>query len=213
MIDRLKLTPLYRAYLAWDALAAPVRWRLRGRPVPPPASVKRRIVRSCLRRYGLRQFVETGTYLGTMVRAVRRMVDRVWSIELDHVLARHAARTFARDPRVVIIEGDSGDRLPEVLRELDSPALFWLDSHYSGGITARGDLDSPILRELEYIAANPITGHVLLIDDARCFTGEGGYPTLDRLRAFIADRRPDWTVAISDDIIRITPGIVPEQAS
>ena len=203
MLEFLKRTPLYRLYLWYDRIISPVSWRLAGCPAPPPGAVKRSIVQSYARRFGLRRFVETGAYLGATVRAMRPYVDRIWSIELDDTLAERARRMFARDSGIDILQGDSGERLAEVLAVLDGPCLFWLDSHWSGGMTARGKEESPVLHELGHIFDHPVDGHVVLIDDARCFTGSGGYPVIDELRAFVATRRPEWTVTVADDIIRL----------
>ena len=203
MLEYLKRTPLYTLYLTYDRLVSPGRWRRAGCPMPPPGAVKRTIVRSYARRFGLRRFVETGTYLGATVRAMRSSVDHIWSIELDETLAARARKLFRRDPGITILQGDSGERLAEVLPHLNGPCLFWLDSHYSGGMTARGAEDSPVLHELDHIFGHGVEGHVILIDDARCFTGEDGYPTLDMLRAFVAGRRSDWTMDVADDIIRL----------
>jgi hypothetical protein len=43
---------------------------------------------------------------------------------------------------------------------------------------------------------------VILIDDARDFTGRGGYPTAEALRQHILASAPDSRVDIRDDIIR-----------
>jgi hypothetical protein len=102
---------------------------------------------------------------------------------------------------VTILEGDSGVLLPDVLAERQEPCLFWLDGHYSAGVTARGDLETPILKELDAILSHPWPD-VVLVDDARCF-GQGDYPSIDGIRAMVADRRPKWSVSVADDIIRI----------
>jgi hypothetical protein len=81
--------------------------------------------------------------------------------------------------------------------------LFWLDGHYSGGITAKGPLDTPIVKELDSILNHSVTGHVILIDDARCFVGENDYPTIDELREILHTERPRWVFEVKDDIIRI----------
>jgi hypothetical protein len=47
-----------------------------GKPVLPPHAVKQRVVREYAKRHGLRLLVETETYLGGMVYAVRRIFDR-----------------------------------------------------------------------------------------------------------------------------------------
>jgi hypothetical protein len=75
--------------------------------------------------------------------------------------------------------------MPSVLETIHEPALFWLDGHYSGGDTARGDDDTPIRRELEHISKHPMRGrHLIVIDDLRCFDGQNGYPSLEGLRQF-----------------------------
>ena len=43
---------------------------------------------------------------------------------------------------------------------------------------------------------------MVLIDDARDFTGAHDYPTIAGLTAAISERRPGWTVELRDDIIR-----------
>jgi len=106
---------------------------------------------------------------------------------------------------VHIHQGDSGEVLGAVIAPLEEPCLFWLDGHYSGGITALGAESTPILRELEAIAAHPIPAHVILIDDARCFTGTDGYPTIDDLGALARRLWPDCEFRVADDILRILP--------
>lgn len=177
------------------------RWRFAGCPVPPPHIVKRMTVRRYARRFGLKSFVETGTFLGEMVAGTSKLFQKVYSIELDPSLAAKAREMFAADPKIEVMEGDSGDRLAGVLEELDGPALFWLDAHYSEGITARGPDETPILRELTYLLGDQ-REHVFLIDDARLFVG-GAYPSMQQLRDFLYQRRPDLRMESADDIIRI----------
>jgi hypothetical protein len=178
-------------------------WRLAGRPAPPPHLVKQRAIRACARRDRLPILVETGTYRGEMIAAVKADFEKVYSIELGAELHRLAQERFAGDPRVEILQGDSGEVLRQLLPRIDRPALFWLDSHYSDADTARSGLITPIRRELENILAHPLADrHVIFIDDARLFTGEDDYPTLESLRALLAASGfAGFTV--KDDIIRI----------
>ena len=88
---------------------------------------------------------------------------------------------------------------------MTAPALFWLDGHYSHGVTARGAQDTPILQELTAILADTRFDHCLLLDDARAFGDWQDYPTLDAVRALVHAHHPAWTVAVDSDIIRITP--------
>jgi hypothetical protein len=158
-------------------------WTFHGRPVPPPAHVKRAFLRAHARRHGLRVFIETGTLYGDTLAALRNTFDILHSIELSRELYERASARFAGDARIQLWYGDSGDVLPRVLEEVRQPALFWLDGHYSGDGTAPGVEDTPICRELSHISKHPLHGeHLVVIDDARCFNGQNGYPHLSQLK-------------------------------
>jgi len=179
-----------------------IKWRLQGRRIPSPPLVKQSLVREYQRRFGLRVFVETGTFAGDMIDAVVGRFDRIFSIELDDQWYAKAVARFAGRREVTLLHGDSSIRLCEILAGLRVPALFWLDAHYSGPATARGPLDSPIVRELELIAAHPVRGHVILIDDIRDFNGSGGYPEAGALAAELRRNHPADVVEIRDDVLR-----------
>ena len=180
------------------------RWVARGKPVPPPHIVKQRTINKLADRFGLKTLVETGTYYGDMVEAMKRRFSRVYSIELSKELCERAAKRFRGDRHVMIIQGDSGAELGKLVRSIDQPALFYLDGHYSGGITAQGTKWTPIYEELAHIFGHD-PRHVIVIDDARCFGRDPDYPTLDALREFIRSKRPGAGVEVEDDSIRITP--------
>jgi hypothetical protein len=180
-------------------------WRRAGSPAPPPRHYKWTLLRAAGRRFGLRTLVETGTWHGGTVEALLSDFDRIVSIELDESLHRAARERFAGAPHVTLLRGDSATRLPEVLAGLREPALFWLDAHWSAGDTARGAVDTPVSTELEGVLAHPVRGHVVLIDDARLFVGADDYPTVEAVRAQVAARRPDLSVEVRDDVIRIAP--------
>jgi hypothetical protein len=180
-------------------------WEADGRPVPPPAAVKHEVLREYARRYGLRILVETGTYRGDTLYAVWTEFERVYSIELGEALHRDAVARFADVPSIELLRGDSGVELGRLMPRIDRPALFWLDGHYSAGVTARGPKDTPVYEELTCILERPDPGHVIIIDDARCFGTEPGYPTVEALVAFIRARRPEAGVMVRDDSIRVTP--------
>jgi hypothetical protein len=170
---------------------------------PPP--VKRKIIRSYLQHHGLKVFIETGTHLGdTLADIASDAAVQAISIELADNYYQAAAYRFAKYKNVELLHGDSGLLMAQVVGKLRSPALFWLDGHYSGGMTAKGDLETPVSAELQSILASPITGHVILIDDVRCFDGTRDYPHLDEFLAFIrADGR--YRCEVSTDILRLTP--------
>ena len=182
-----------------------LQWRLSGRPIPPPPTVKHAVVESYRKRFGPRVFVETGTFAGGMIDAVGRRFDRVFSIELDSGWHARAVERFRTLTHVTLLQGDSGQRLPDVLAQIQEPALFWLDAHYSGPITARGAIDSPIVKELEAIRAHRVRGHIVLIDDIRYFNGRDGYLELPELLRWIRQVDPSGAVEVRDDILRWHP--------
>ena len=145
-------------------------------------------------------FVETGTYLGKTTRVMSEVCDRVVSIEIDEALHDRAVALFEHDSHVLLLHGDSADLLPSVLEGLDGPALFWLDGHFSGGITG-GPKQPPILSELRAILGHPVKNHVVVIDDARLFRGREGYPRLKDVGAMLAGTGYDMIV--QSDLIRI----------
>lgn len=166
---------------------------------------KRRHLRSVQARFGLRTFIETGTYHGDMLAAMAPHFSACHSIELSRELYEAARRRFSRVPHVSVYHGDSGGVLSEVLARCTGPALCWLDAHYSAGITARGEIDTPVERELALILEQSHEPHVILIDDARLFVGSGGYPTLATVRDAVARARPHYEVGVRDDIIWLLP--------
>ncbi len=179
------------------------RWIKRGKTGPAPHICKQATIRGYAKKYGLKTLVETGTYLGSMVNAMKGEFDEIISIELDQKLSEMARRRFAHYGHISIIQGDSARILPKLLLARKNRCLFWLDGHYSGGITAKGARETPIVQELLEILRHPVDGHVVLVDDARDFNGERDYPTLAEIRQLIGEHRPDWKIEVKDDIIRI----------
>src|SRR4030095_1836837 len=178
-------------------------WDKQGRPPPLPHIIKQLVIKYYARSFRTSIFVETGTYVGDMVHAVRKQFSRIISFELHQTPCAQGQKRSAADSHVEIIHGDSGKLLGDYLNSIDQPCLFWLDGHYSGGVTAKGALFTPIKNELDSILSHPIEGHVVLIDDARCFTGDDDYPTLDELRTFVAERKPGWLFTVETDVIRL----------
>jgi hypothetical protein len=165
---------------------------------------KQQVVIDYIKRFSPRIFVETGTYKGKMVYAVMPHIKEIYSIELDAIHFEKARRRFAGYSNIHIIRGQSGELLPEVLRDINEPALFWLDPHYSGGSTTKGDLETPIIQEMSCILNhNRAKQHIVLIDDARCFVGKNDYPTLNTLENFVHSIYSDFSFEVKDDIIKI----------
>ncbi|HSM86185.1 MAG TPA: hypothetical protein VLT16_08540 [Candidatus Limnocylindrales bacterium] len=200
----LRRTPFYGLYKAAGHYPDYWYWKLRGEPLRSPHLVKQRAVREYAERYRLRVLVETGTYYGEMVAAMKGRFDAIYSVEYDHQLAQRAARKFARWPHVHILEGDSQKEIPELLKELKQPALFWLDAGYYGWAGLQGNKQR-LTSELEAILRHPVREHVILMDDARGLSGQNGAPTVEQVKQRIFSEFPGHNVEVKHDILRITP--------
>lgn len=184
------------------------KWIEDGRPDPPPPLAKREMLLDYKQRHGLQVLVETGTFKGDTVEAMRGEFRKVYSIELAEKFYTEAKQRFAGVANVELHQGDSGKVMPQIVAKLDAPALFWLDGHYSGGDTAQGDLNCPVWGELEAIFSPEMKQpFVVLIDDARCFRHVGAvdYPAVSDIEKWVAERRPDLGIEVAMDCIRIAP--------
>lgn len=180
------------------------RWREIGLTHPLPGLLKRSLLKAEGRRIGATTFVETGTYLGDTVWFLRRDFKRMYTIEIEQSLFELARRRFSNMKQVRTIHGDSGAVLAKIVDEVHDNCLFWLDGHYSSGITGRGSKDCPVWSELD--AITKVQHHYsIMIDDARCFGTDPEYPTIGELQLFVSDRLSSHRLRVENDIIYITP--------
>lgn len=147
--------------------------------------------------------IETGTFLGEMVKNVKDDFNKIYTIELDKELYHRANNKFKGYKKINVLQGNSSKILPDLLKNIQKPSLFWLDAHYSGILTARGEKNTPIREELNTIISHGIDSHVILIDDARCFTGNNDYLTIKEIKNKIVNHT--HKIKIENDIIRIVP--------
>lgn len=204
---RIKIaTPLifynfYKNYFNKKEIAS---WFKKGKPIPPPDAVKQEIVKDIAKEFNLKVFIETGTFLGDMVNAVKDFFEKIYSIEINEKLYQMSKKRLKKHNHIHIIKGDSGKILKFLLQKINKPALFWLDAHYCGGITGRGEKETCIIEELQIILNHQVKNHIIFIDDARAFIGENDYPTIEELKG-ILNNQPHYHLTIEDDIIRIFP--------
>lgn len=150
-------------------------------------------------RYPNEYFVETGCHEGYGIDlALKAGFDHVYSIELYPYYVNFCRERFAVNPNVHIIEGDSGEALYDVIKDIDKPITFWLDAHLVRDYEILGYEPSPTLKELEAIKKHPIKTHTILIDDIRLFRGpdewgiEYGFPPLDAIMQTILEINPNY---------------------
>ena len=202
----LQHTPFYGLYKSLGHYPDYWYWKLRGEPIRSPHLLKQRTVGEYAQRYGLRALVETGTYYGEMVAAMRKRFDRIYSVEFDSALAQRAQKKFSRWPHIRILEGDSQQVVPELLQSLDQTALFWLDAGYYGWAGLQGNRQR-LTSELEAVLDHRIRNHVILMDDARGLNGQNGAPTVSELKQRIESQFPGRSVEVKHDILRVVPAL------
>lgn len=147
-------------------------------------------------------FIETGSYHGSGIqKALKASFKEVYSIELSPNLYDFCRKLFEGNPQVHLYLGDSSNALENILSVIDQQATFWLDAHYSGGITATsGSL--PLLNELKVIAQHPIKTHTILIDDVRLFgTSEFDFINLEEIKDALKEINPNYIFYFEDGYI------------
>lgn len=160
---------------------------------------------------GLRRVVETGTYRGLTAKALAPLYETVITIELSVPLYERASGVLSAFPNVQTMQGRSSDVLG-VVAQRKTASLYFLDGHWSGGVTAGADDECPLLDELATIGV----GHehdCFVIDDARLFTSAPPrpldpthWPALIDIFDAIRSRHPQHVVTLlSDQIIAVPP--------
>lgn len=131
---------------------------------------------------GYDTFIESGTLHGDGVDyALSSGFNHVYSIEIDESLANRAKEKYQHDSRVKIIHGDSSSVLQEIISNITSPCVFWLDAHFPGADAGINKYDAdwnyetrlPLERELAAIA-NRNKPDIIVCDDLWIYE-EGNY--------------------------------------
>lgn len=178
----------------------------RGWSAPMPPLLKRAFLRGIARDAEARNFVETGTYLGDTTWEYRNDFDRIDSIEVEPYLHEQAARRFRGFNHITIHRGDSSVVLPEIIPSLRGKTLYWIDGHYSAGITGAGKSHCPVFAEIQAIFTLSRDPCVIVIDDARCFGTDPAYPRIDDVRSQVAQlSNGRAALAVENDMIVIRP--------
>jgi hypothetical protein len=161
-------------------------------------------------RLGLTRAIETGTYRGGGTRRLAAVFPRVVTVEVSEELARSAAEALESLPGVEVRQGRSEDVLPELVDPVQ-PTLYWLDGHWSGGVTGGAEDECPVLAELVAIGA----GHAddcVLIDDARLFLAPppsphdaAKWPDIASLLEALERAKPGHRVLIAHDLVIAVP--------
>lgn len=154
-------------------------------------------------------FVETGTYMGgTAIWASQRFA-KVVTIENSPEIYKSTSERLSHIKNIEFLFGHTSVRLDEIVAKLQAPAIFWLDAHWSGGLTYGKTDECPILTELEITNRSDFP-HCILIDDARLFTAPPPpphntkyWPDITALLAAINSKQGRYTVIVEDIILSV----------
>jgi len=128
-------------------------------------------VKKLFKDYKFNNFIETGTHTGTTAFEMSKYFKRVDTIEIAKNLFDHC-KSIKEQKQLTNVNlhlGDSSILLEKILKNLKGESIFFLDGHYSHGITGRGNKDVPLLEELKTINSNYYYSSIIIIDDARLF--------------------------------------------
>ena len=125
--------------------------------------------------------------------------------------SRRAIEKRGRLPNVRWVLGDTRAVLPAEIGRLEGPAIVWLDSHWSGGLTYGEDSQCPLLAEIAAVRATEHE-HYLFIDDARLFLAPptpphepDQWPTLTEVVSALTSGDRPLDVLVLDDTFVAVP--------
>lgn len=133
-------------------------------------------------------FVETGTAEGNSVRSVSRYFDKVFTVEISEVLFNQVNPYLQQYENVEHVFGDSLIEVPKFLESLgeDEKVFFWLDAHWSQGLSSKNHLDCPLIEECK------------MIDQT--YKSDIGLVVIDDLRLFETNENEDWSQITKDAV-------------
>jgi hypothetical protein len=178
----------------------------------PHSFSKVRQIRALAHRTNSRIFIEAGTFLGNTAMRCSGNFESVITVELDPQLFQQAKAYLALRKNVLCLHGDALKILPSVLEKTHvRDALVFLDGHFSGGVTAHGELAEPACEEIMVLAKHKDKINAVVVDDFRCFGRDKGWPKRSALLETIEDSfgdEFDYTVHLDQVLIwRVgTPG-------
>lgn len=150
--------------------------------------------------YKLQTFVETGTFQGRTTKWAGLNFFRVHTVDV-HIDYLKQAQAACQLLPVAFYHGRSEVMLQTIISRLDRPTLFWLDAHWSADLAYQQlDIVCPVLEEIEVINQRcNKQRHVVMIDDARLFGVERGWPSQKAVIDALA--KGGREVSINQDVI------------
>ena len=116
-------------------------------------------------------FVETGTFLGETIFKMEPFFEKLHTIEIKQEFYIKLVTSY-KGNKIKFHFGNSSVKLKDVCKQLETDSLFFLDGHWSAGITGKGEKDTPLYEELENIMKYCEYNCIIIVDDVRLF-GKG----------------------------------------
>ena len=150
-------------------------------------------------QYGLIDFVESGTHVGDSTLWAKDWFRTVYTIESEYHYYNIAYSKLNHYDNVKLSLAKSEDALNMIVPQLTEPVLFWLDAHWSRDLHGdKPEVICPVIWELDIIRTYCTPFHVIMIDDARLFTGKNGWPSHQNLIDMLYKGYDIW---VEDDVI------------
>jgi len=168
---------------------------------PFPHFIKKKV----LQKYSSKNtiWVETGTYKGQTAEFLSKISKFIFTIEPSEKYFKYSTAILSKITNLEIINGTSEECLDKILSQIDGDSVvsFWLDGHWSGGDTFKGNKDTPIKNELETISRylKKFSKVTVLVDDFRLFDKNYEkneiYPGKELLINWANKNNLDWKIS------------------
>jgi hypothetical protein len=183
-----------------DDLKEFIKWKdLHNYSEPFPTFVKKQVFNEYNSSSTI--WVETGTLVGDTAKYLSKIAKFVYTIEPSKKYYNLSVKNLTNCENVKIYNDTSENKLNDILEIIkpNSDICFWLDGHWSGGDTFKGETDTPILSELETIKRylNKFSKLNILIDDFRIFDIGNNvdiYPSKEVLIEYAAKNNLNWRI-------------------
>lgn len=157
-------------------------------------------------------FLETGSHHGNTIDKIANNnifnPSKIISLELSDVFVKMCKDRFINNTNVEIYRANSKCELYNIIKDINVPITFWLDSHWSGcdNVGCDSEIICPILYELEQIKYHSIKSHTIMIDDIKLMNGSmnryKGFPvSVNEIVDKIYEINPNYKIKYYDDEI------------
>jgi len=130
------------------------------------------------KKFNIKTFVETGAGPAWSLRYASdsNLFTQLFSVELDYDTFKKFENTYQSLPNTIVYNMKSEDFIKNIVCNIKSPTLFFLDAHFPGSEWGFYDKESddsiriPLETELkELVKVKDITKDVIIIDDLRIY--------------------------------------------